>query len=83
MAKVTVSDDGWTDLGVASDLLVQRSTSAVVEIVRADEDPGAEASDIGALLWAEDPHIAFAPNADETRHAWARSRAGAAELRVI
>lgn len=84
MAEFEATNAGWTDCGLASDKLVQRVTTAVVEIVRADDDPGAEASGVGVLLWAEDPHISFPPNADETRHIWARNTGiGTATLRVI
>lgn len=83
MAEHDVTDSGWADLGLASDMIVQRITTNVVEIVRADADPGAGVKGVGVKLWSEDPHIAFPANADETKHAWARSESGAAKVRVI
>lgn len=84
MARVTCNASGWTDLGVAADLIIQRETRVVIEIARSDTDPGAEVSDIGVLLTDEDPHIAFPANDAETRHAWARARSGSeVALRTI
>ena len=84
MARVTCNASGWTDLGVAADLIIQRETREVIEIARSDTDPGAETSEIGVLLTDEDPHIVFPADADETRHAWARARVGTGvALRVI
>ena len=83
MARVTVNDDGWTEIADGDDTgIVQRITGDVIEIELAADNPGSGVSEIGVRLWGGATWIALPGNKTGMKW-WARSKSGAAELAVL